>query len=74
MRGISKQFKQLMRVYVEELAVAAGAENPAELAEELALLLEGAIVTAQVSKNPNSAKTAKKIAKMLIENAATSEG
>ena len=39
------------------------------LAEELALLLEGAIVTAQVSRNPKAAQIAKRATKALIEKA-----
>ena len=65
-REISKQFKQLMWSYVADLAKDAGAKNYQELADELCLLLEGAIVTAQVSDKPQAAKTAKKIAQNLI--------
>jgi len=66
-RNISKQFKQHMWDYVMKLAEEADAPNPKELADQLCLLLEGAIVTAQVSQKPNAAKTAKNIAKNLIE-------
>ncbi|MDP9812257.1 hypothetical protein J2W42_005127 [Rhizobium tibeticum] len=38
--------------YLRQLAQAAGAANPEQLAEELALLKEGAIVTAQVRNMP----------------------
>lgn len=61
-RQISKLFKQQMHDYVRSLCVAAGAGNPDGLADELALLLEGAIVTAQVSGRPGAAETAKRIA------------
>lgn len=47
----------------------AGTADPQELAEELALFLEGATVTAQVSQNPKTAKIAKRAAKALIEKA-----
>lgn len=62
-------FKSQMNAFIEELAVAAGVENPKSLAETLALLLEGAIVTAQVAGNADSAKTAKAAAKVILESA-----
>ena len=68
-RDISKQFKKHMWDYVRSLAEEAGAEKPKELADQLCLLLEGAIVTAQVSQKPNAAKTAKKMAKEMIDSA-----
>ena len=67
-RDVCREFKKLLRGYIETLATSAGAVDASQLAEELALLLEGAIVTAQVSANPNAAKTAKQIAKTLIDN------
>lgn len=65
-RAISREFKTLMRNYMEQLCAEAGASNAKELATELALLLEGAIVTAQVSRNPDAAQTAKKIAQLIL--------
>lgn len=70
-RGISKQFKKLVWDYVLDLAQEAGANNPEELADELCLLLEGAIVTAQVSEKPQAAQTARKIAERIIEDHVT---
>jgi AcrR family transcriptional regulator len=66
-RDVSKQFKQLIRDYIKTLCVEAGAEAPDALADQLALILEGAIVTAQVSQNPKAAQTAKDAAAVLIE-------
>ena len=66
-REISKHFKQQMWNYVAELAQQANIENSSALADELCLLLEGAIVTAQVSQRPQAASTAKKIAEKLID-------
>lgn len=66
-RTISRNFKTMMRTYVEELCTAANAAHPTELAKELGILLEGAIVTAQVSQDPMAANTAKNIAKLVIE-------
>ena len=62
-------FKSQMTAFVRELAVDAQVNDPHGLAETLSLLLEGAIVTAQVSGRIDSAKTAKAAAKVLIDNA-----
>ncbi|GJL64853.1 MAG: TetR family transcriptional regulator [Nitrospirales bacterium] len=68
-RQICKEYKKLVKGYIWELCEQAGASNPRELAEELALLLEGATVTAQVSQNPKTAQIAKRAASALIEKA-----
>jgi len=65
-RDICNQFKRLMRNYIRDLCVQAGVEEPDILADKLALLFEGAVVTSQVSLNPAAAHTAKDIARSLI--------
>jgi hypothetical protein len=57
----------LIRAYFKELCVQASVKEPGVLADKLALLFEGAVVTSQVSQKPKAAKTAKDIAKSLIE-------
>jgi AcrR family transcriptional regulator len=66
-RQICRDYKKLVKAYILSLCEQAGAANPQELAEELALLLEGATVTAQISKNPKTAKIAKRVAQALID-------
>jgi AcrR family transcriptional regulator len=68
-RHVSIEYKKLMRNYLLGLCNQLDVERPEELADALALLLEGAIVTAQVSRNVQAAQTAKKVAKILIDNA-----
>jgi len=68
-RQVCKEYKKLVKGYIRELCEQAGASNPLRLAEELALLLEGATVTAQVSQNPKTAQIAKRVAKALIDKA-----
>ncbi|MBS1993379.1 MAG: TetR/AcrR family transcriptional regulator [Cyanobacteria bacterium SZAS LIN-3] len=68
-RDACRAFKEGMRQYMESLCREAGAKKPRELSEELALLLEGSIVTAQVSQIPNAAGIAKRTAKLLLEAA-----
>jgi len=65
-----KEFKALIRRYIEDLCTALPAPDPAALADELALLLEGAIVTAQVSgTGRRAAQVAKAAAAALIAQA-----
>ena len=68
-RQICKEYKKLVKGYIHSLCEQAGAKDPQGLAEELALLLEGATVTAQVSQNPKTAKIAKRAANVLIDKA-----
>ena len=70
-RQICQEYKKLVKSYIHSLCEQAGASDPPGLAEELALLLEGATVTAQVSQNPKTAKIAKRAAKALIDKAIT---
>ena len=64
-----QDFKAQMTRFIEEVAQQAGAQDPHSLAEALALLLEGAIVTAQVAGKPDSAAVAKRAATVLIDAA-----
>ena len=66
-RNISVHFKEQMRDYIRELCVHAGVKDADGLADELALLLEGAIVTAQVGNKPAAADIAKKAAQKIIK-------
>jgi AcrR family transcriptional regulator len=68
-RHICKEYKKMMKAYIRELCEQARVSDPHRLAEELALLLEGATVTAQVSQNPKTAQIAKRAAKALIDKA-----
>ena len=67
--GACKEFKRQMVAFIEELAEQVDVDNPAELASELSILLEGSIVTAQVSGAPNVAETARRAAKILVDDA-----
>lgn len=68
LRQICKHFKTQMRSFIKELCIEARATDPEELADALALLLEGAIVTAQVSLRPEAAVTAKNAARTVIQS------
>ena len=68
-RQVCKEYKRLIKGYIRDLCEQAGAPHAKKLAEEIALLLEGAIVTAQVSKKSKAAKIAKRAAGVLLDQA-----
>lgn len=68
-RQVCMDYKKLTRAYLLGLCKQLEVAEPEALADQLALLLEGSIVTAQVSRNSQAATTAKTMAKILIEDA-----
>lgn len=64
---VAAEHKRLIMEYLRLLCSSAGARNPDALAWSIALLHEGAIVTAQVSADPAAASGAKEIARVLME-------
>jgi len=61
--------KRLMIAYFEELARAAGLNDPRRVAEEINLLQEGAIAVAHISSDPAAARRAKTVATRIVEDA-----
>jgi AcrR family transcriptional regulator len=61
-RTIVRTNKQMLREYLERLAVSEGVEAPEPLARELLLLVEGAIVTASVEGDSAAASIARRVA------------
>ena len=51
------------------LATDAGAADPKRLAETLVLLYDGAVATAQMDKAPEAARTARRTAELVLDNA-----
>jgi len=68
-RAVCKESKRLMLSYIGELTEAAKIPDAQAVAASIAMLLEGSIVTAQVSGTPNAADTAKMAAKVIVDNA-----
>ena len=68
-RRLCKEAKGLQREYMKKLAQNAGLKNPEQLANQIALLFEGALVTSQVSDVPRIADDAKKAVIALIDGA-----
>ena len=67
--AISGEHKRLVRAYFEDLATAAGANDPAGLARQLLLLKEGAIVLAHLHDATGIANDARRAAAVLIKEA-----
>src|SRR5436190_8975824 len=57
-RNIALRHKKVVLAHIERLAGEMGAAEPAVLAHQLALLIDGAIVAAMVSRDPGVADTA----------------
>src|SRR5271168_5037266 len=69
LRAIAMRHKKVVLAYIEKLAGEMGAAEPHMLAHQLALLMDGAIVAAMVSRNPGVADTAGLAADSLFEPA-----
>src|SRR6516162_4792953 len=68
-RAIAMKHKKVVLAHIEKLAAEMGAAEPEVLAHQLALLIDGAIVAAMVSRNPGVADTAGLAACSLFEPA-----
>ncbi len=63
---VSAEFYQKFRDYIADLARQAGAEHPDNLAQQLALLIEGAIVSEQMKRGGGASVSARQAAEILI--------
>lgn len=70
-RNIALRHKKVVLAHIERLAAEMGAAEPALFAHQLALLIDGAIVAAMVSRDPGVADTAALAAASLFEPAKT---
>ena len=66
LRAIAMRHKKVVLAYIEKLASEMGASEPEVLAHQLALLMDGAIVAAMVSRDPSVADTAGLAARALF--------
>ncbi len=66
-RNICKEFKSLILEYIIGLATQAKISKPKQLAEQLLLLLEGAITMSQINSSSKFARQAQNAAKILIQ-------
>ena len=65
--GIAAEHKRLVLGYVRDLATAAGVRDPEVLARQLCLLMDGVIVTAQVSGKAGSAQDGRALAELAVD-------
>lgn len=70
LRAIAMRHKKVVLAHIEKLAAEMGAAEPEVLAHQLALLMDGAIVAAMVSRNPRIADTAALAARPLLAGSA----
>ena len=68
-RAIALKHKKVVLTHIEKLAAEMGAAEPEMLAHQLALLIDGAIVAAMVTRDPGVADTAGLAASSLFEPA-----
>ena len=59
--------KQAMEQIIHELAGYAGAAEPAALAQEMSLVMEGAYVTRQVTRRPETATIARRVGALILQ-------
>jgi AcrR family transcriptional regulator len=69
LRSITLQHKSFVLGHIGELARAAGAREPDALAHQIGLLMDGAIVAAMVTRNPDVADAAAAAASALLAGA-----
>ena len=67
--AMAAEHKRLLRIFLEGLAREAGAPDPAELAAQLQLLIDGAISQAQICGGSEAAVEARRAADILIATA-----
>ncbi len=72
--SLAAEHKRLILAYVRKLAEAAGARDPERLARQLCILMDGVIVTAQVSGDTEAARSARDAAELLVHEATVEAG
>jgi len=66
---MASEHKQQMLTYFRELAAAAGAKDPEMLAQQISLLVEGAVIHMEVFREPQVARIADEAAQKLVAEA-----
>lgn len=67
-REVVLAHKAAVMVQLRAMTVAANVAEPAALAEQLDLLIDGAIVKSMIKKNPHAAREAKRIVRALLDS------
>jgi len=66
---MASEHKRQMLAYFRELAAAAGAKDPDLLAQQISLLVEGAVIHMEVFREPQVARIADEAAQKLVDQA-----
>ena len=66
---MASEHKQQMLAYFRDLAAAAGAKDPELLAQQISLLVEGAVIHMEVFREPQVARIADAAAQKLVDEA-----
>ena len=61
------EHKRFVKAYMRDILAEGGAEDPGELADQLMILLEGAIVTAHANGKPDPALRARAMAEAILD-------
>ncbi len=72
--SLAAEHKRLILAYVHKLAEAAGARDPGGLARQLCILMDGVIVTAQVTGDMEATRSARDAAELLLREATVEAG
>ncbi len=72
--SLAAEHKRLILAFVRTLADDAGARDPEGLARQLCILMDGVIVTAQVSGDAQAARSARGAAELLVRQATVESG
>jgi AcrR family transcriptional regulator len=63
---LAAEHKRILHRYIRDLATAAGIKDVSSLADQLSLLIDGAVINMEIFYKPQVAKTAKRMAEKLI--------
>jgi AcrR family transcriptional regulator len=66
---LAAEHKRILHAYIRDLAAAAGVKESSLLADQLSLLIDGAVINMEIFFKTQIAKTAKKIAEKLVSAA-----
>lgn len=68
LRNIALGHKKIVLDRIRELAAASGASDPEETAHELAVMIDGTIVAALITRQPETASLAKRAAAVILDS------
>jgi AcrR family transcriptional regulator len=64
---LAAEHKRILHDYVERLAEGAGVRDPVKVADQVSVLIDGAVITMEIFRKPGVARTAKAAAEQLLQ-------